>query len=197
MSRQNKISCLIGDRGTGKTPVIIGDSAHGVKSLAAIYVQKGCSVIIVDTVDNKKYQGLVIDLKPTDDLSKLKPAIYRIIMSIDAFQNIVKKFNQGLRNAAIFYEDAFRYVPKMIDTSLVSQLLDSKQKNIDTFFLYHAWGWIPKDLFRVIDDFLIFKSSEHPRVRQAELSGKYEKVLAAWNRAMASPNRYYNELVLD
>jgi hypothetical protein len=197
MSRQNKISCFVGDRGTGKTPVIIGDAQYGVRSLAQLYVEKGYRVFIIDTIANTKYNGKVTDLKPGTDLAKLSTGIYRIVITLEAFPVLLQLINKAGIKIAIFFEDSFRYISKQVDTGTISLLLDSKQRDIDTFFLYHAWGWIPKDLFRIIDIFEVFKSAEHPNVRKAELSGKYDQVLTAYNRAMASDNPYYHETVLD
>lgn len=194
--RQNMIILAVGDRGSGKTPYIIGDEQYQVTGMidAGKYLERGMKVLIVDTFDHPKYRRAGIKQIQPEQIKVWKKGVYRMFGS--DFDAMFESINTSLYNALLVYEDAYKYVPQKLPKPFVSFLIDTKQKNVDIIFLYHAWGFIPKDLFRLVDAFEIFKSEEHPLVRKTELSGCYERVVKVYERVMKHPSKYYHESLL-
>ena len=199
MARANKITLAVGARGTSKTTVVTGNKQFNVPSLADKYIKKGMSVLILDLMDHPAYRGLVEDLKPGTNFLKLKPKMYRVIADVKSMHKVFEILNKDLWNCFLVCEDAYRYIPEKIPDELMAILSNSKQKNVESLFMFHSWGLVPKDLFRLPpDDFEVFYSAEHPSVRKKELSGCYDRLLAAWDRSYAQfnkGNKFYHETV--
>jgi hypothetical protein len=193
MTRQNLISALVADRGKGKTPFIIGDKTVPVEGIVESYLNRDMKFLILDTVNHSKYRHI-----PRIEINQIKfwkKGVYRFWGNRAELKKMLVVISQELFNAGVACEDAHKYIDTPVPDALIDFLIDTKEKNIDFFFLYHAFGWIPKDLYRVIDAYEIFKSSEHPKVRKEQLSGCYEKILKVWEEVNASENNYLHKTV--
>jgi hypothetical protein len=199
MFRPNKITLSVGARGTSKTTAVTGNKQFNVPSLAEKYIKKGMSVLILDLMDHPAYRGLVEDLAPGTNFLKLKPKIYRVIADAKSMPAVFQILNKDLWNCYLVCEDAYRYIPEKIPDDLMAILSNSKQKNVESLFMFHSWGMAPKDIFRLPpDDFEVYYSAEHPSVRKKELSGCYDRLLKAWERCDAQfkkGNKFYHETV--
>ncbi len=198
-ARQNLITAIMGDRGHGKTPFIIGDAEHNVTGIidSSKYLERGMKVLIVDTYDHPTYKKLNVPIITIDQIPKWKKGIYRFICSdFDAFEQVIVNKHTGLFNCAVIFEDAYKIIPQKLSKAFCSFLLDTKGRNVDCLFLYHAWGFVPKDLYRLLDAFEIFKMGEHPVIRKGEMSGCYERVCQVFDEVMKNPNKYYHKSLL-
>lgn len=193
MARQNLICTLVADRGRGKTPFIIGDKEIPVKGICDAYLSNGMKVLILDTIDHPKYRHV-----PRIELTEVRSwnkGMYRYWGNRSQMKDMFNVISNSLTNAVVVFEDCHKYIDSPVPDSIIDFLIDTKQKNVDIFFLYHSFGWIPKDLYRVIDVYEIFKSTEHPKVRREQLSGCYEKILKAWEEVNNSPDPYIHKTV--
>jgi len=183
-SRMFLVNGVQGRRGTGKTEYI--------KILIAAYrkAHPEQKVLIVDTVDHPKYRDV-----PTIDVELLKrwkkPNMYRIFGSntVEIFEAI----SNHLEDCLIIFEDSSKYLGKSLNDDVKKFIYDSKQKRLDIQFLYHGFMSVPPELFRMLDNIVLFKC-DHPSRRKNDLV-TYDEVLEVYNRVMKHPSPYYNETV--
>jgi len=147
--RENTINILLGDRGAGK-------STLAADTLIPLYIQKGYSknVHVFMTKPNRVYDNI-----------KDKVNIH-IIANISEVENIIR----NTYNGSLFFEDSMTLFGDTLDKQTRNMLINTRMCNVDTFFFYHAWGFICKDLLRLADTFTIFQTHEPVEVRKDFLS---------------------------
>lgn len=182
--RINMVNAVLGRRGTGKTTYIKDLIA---KYRAAMPNQK---VLICDTLDHPAYRDI-----PAINCDMLKRwtggGMYRIFgRNTD---EILETIDQHLTNCLVILEDASKYLERSLSTDVRGFIYDSKQKNLDVIFLFHGFMSAPPELFRVIDNLVIFKCDD-PANRKRDMVN-YEDVKEAYNRVMKNESPYYNETV--
>ena len=182
--RINQVSAILGRRGTGKTVYI---KKLIEKYREALPDQK---ILIVDTLDHPAYRHIPV-IKPEKIKYWASPSIYRIYSSNP--ESVMEEISQHLSNALIIFEDASKYIRYRLPDSARQFIFDSKQKNLDLIFLFHGFAATPPELFRVVDNLVIFKT-DHPQVRK-NMIPNYEEVLTVYNRIKKSKNPYDNETV--
>lgn len=157
--RFNKVITAIGARGTGKTSWLIGDEkVPDLKPLVDIYLKHHkMKVLIIDTIDHPSYSK--VPIMTPDKIKLWKHGMYRIYDS-DIINNVLPEIEAHLKNALLICEDAYKWLKKTLPDNVAKFIIDSKQKNIDIIFLYHAWGWTPPDLFRICDHLEIFRTKD-------------------------------------
>lgn len=190
---ENIIAALVADRGEGKTTYITGDESIPLPGIIDKYLKKGMKVLIIDTYDHPSYRH--IPRIRTNQIAFWKKGVYRFYGNKTEIKELFDVISKKLFNCAVVCEDAVKYIDADVPDALVDFMIDTKQKNIDLYFLYHAWGWIPKALFRLIDAFEVFRSGEHPKVRKDQLGGCYDRVLEIWERISKSGKQYEHETV--
>lgn len=182
--RINNVSVVLGRRGSGKTTYI--------RKLIEEYriaspLQK---ILIADTLDHPMYRDI-----PAIDIELLKrwkkPNIYRIYGSNT--DEILTTINTHLQNALIVFEDASKYIRRQLSDDVRSFILDSKQKNLDLIFLFHGFSYVPPEMFRVIDNIVMFRC-DNPEYRKNDIVA-FDEVKAAYERVIKSENPYYHETV--
>lgn len=190
----NTINMIIGKRGTGKTVYAKGDKSLGVEGLFNIYVQKGMKVLIVDTFDHPSYSEI-----PIITLDKInwawKKGVYRYWCRVTDIPKALEHINENFWNGALFLEDAFKHQKEKLDRSMMNLIGDSKQKNVDMFFMYHNWGLAPRDLYRYVDYIEVFKTKDTPEERKRDLPGCYVDVYKAYQEVMADPSEFAHKTV--
>lgn len=188
----NVVGIIFGEKGVGKTPFLIGDESVPVKGIIDSYLSRGMKFLILDTYDHPKYRHIPI-IQPKQ-IHYWKKGVYRYFSS--DMEEMLGAIKKGLWNCGVGLEDFHKWVDQYFLENYLNEInIDSKNRNNDIFYLTHAWGWAPKDLYRIADVFEIFKNSEHPSVRKKELSGCYDRVLKAWEEVMASDNKYIHKTV--
>lgn len=174
----NKIYTVIGGRGQGKTPFILGGDFE--EGLASIYLKKGMSVLVIDEFDHHKYRH-VPSLSPTDyKILSSRPGIYRTLCKL---QNMPTLFPHlaNVWNTLIIFEDCFKYIPQRLTKDQVAILGNSKQQNNCLVFMHWCWGLAQPDIIRMTNYFVIFKTSDSPEARKDYLKGCYDKCMYAFN----------------
>lgn len=184
MSRINNVSAIIGRRGCGKTTY----ARQLIESYRqALPKQK---ILIADTLDHPAYRDVAaIDV---DLLKRWKePNVYRIFDSNT--DEILKTINTSLYNAMVVFEDASKYLRATLDNDVRRFILDSKQKNLDLVFIFHGFMFVPPEMFRLLDNLVIFRS-DNPETRKFYIVA-FDEVKAAYERVMKSENPYEHETV--
>ncbi len=182
--RVNKVTAIIGRRGTGKTTYI----RKLMKSYGeALPYQK---ILILDTLDHPDYRDI-----PNITIDQLKrwnkPSIYR--MYGKDTDEMLQAVEENLKNALLILEDSSKYLRRTISNEVRSFIFDSKQKNLDIIFLFHGFQAMPDELFRIVDNLVIFKT-DNPKYRKSALTN-YDEVEQVYNRVMNNPSPYYNETI--
>ena len=182
--RMNKVTAILGRRGTGKT--------YYTKKLIDVYTQAlpNQKILILDTLDHPSYRH--IPLITIDELKRWnKPAIYRLYGK-NTDENL-KAVSEHLTNALLILEDASKYLRRQLSDDVRYFIFDSKQKNLDIIFLFHGFMAAPDELFRVIDTLVLFKT-DNPKYRRNALPN-YEEIQQVYNKVMNNTSPYYNETI--
>ncbi len=180
----NKVTAILGRRGTGKTTYI--------KDLVNLYRENlpNQKVLILDTLDHPNYRDVPII---NEGLLKRwkKPAVYRMFdKDTDKLLNLVE---ENYKNGLLILEDASKYLRRQLSADVRSFIFDSKQKNLDIIFLFHGFMAMPKELYSVIDNLVLFKTDD-PSFRKTSIIN-YQEVKEVYDRVMAHPSPYYNETI--
>lgn len=185
--RMNIVTTLIGARGCGKTTFI----RKLIDKLRA--KNKSKKVLIVDTIDHPAYRD--VPVLTIDQLKKWKAnagGFYRIYGSNT--QEIFEAVNIYIFNALIVYEDASKYIgTEKLPADVKGFLFDSKQKNLDIIFMFHAWGFVPNDLFRINDMITFFKTKDNPEAKKNFLP--FDLIKNEYKLVQASDDKYINRTV--
>ncbi len=181
--RQNKVTAILGRRGTGKT-------TYMRELMQALLIGQNKKILILDTLDHPSYKDV-----PIIDTALLKrwqsPAMYRMFDkdTDKLLQNVECYFNNGL----LVLEDASKYLRRTLSNEVRMFIFDSKQKNVDIIFLFHGFMAMPKELFSIVDNLVIFKTDD-PKNRKGDIMN-YQEVKEVYDRVMAHESPYYNETI--
>jgi hypothetical protein len=163
--RDNIVGLIIGGRGRRKT-TFVKDLIWKIKDKRRI--------VIVDTFDNSVWRnmGTVVNGKPliqeraeyaipvidADQLYDDHKGIFRIYSSeVDEMLTMIQ---ERCRNTMVIVEDANRFLESNLDASMRSLILDTKQTNVDLFFVFHSLRDTPPRLCRWADTLTLFKTQE-------------------------------------
>lgn len=179
----NNIYTVIGARSQGKTPFIIGGDYE--QGLAAIYLKKGMSVLIIDEFDHPKYRHIPVMLPK--DYSKLSHTvgIYRTLCTVDKMPSLFKELKK-VWNTCIVFEDCYKYIPMKLTKDQAVIFGNSKNQNNCLVFMHWCWGFVQPDLFRISNYFIIFKTGDSPEVRETYIKGIYNEILEAHRKIMST-----------
>lgn len=189
---QNKVWTIIGARGSGKTPFIIGGDFE--KGIAKKWLDRGMSTLIIDEIDHPKYRHIP-SLQPKN-YSQLNshPGIYRTLCRIQDMDELLHKIanEQLIWNSAIVFEDCPKYIPRVFRRDIEITLIgNSKQQNTDLFFLSWSWKDTPADAVRKTNYFVVMKSADSPAYRKDEVpGGSYEPLMEAHRLVMLGKKPY-------
>jgi hypothetical protein len=184
-----KISLLIGMKDTGKTVYLRGSEEHSVEGFFRMYLEAGIKILIVDTEDHEKYRD--IPMIQLDELPYWKQGVYRLILPDDEMIYLYhvlldrnKEF-RNLDNMFLVFEDAHKHIETKVNGILRKFLLDAKNRHIEIALMYHAWGWVPDDLYRIINLIQVFKTNDHPDVKKKMMRGYFDLAVAAYEKVNA------------
>jgi hypothetical protein len=188
--RTNVITLIVGDRGTGKTTLLKGGASDGGGILDAYRRRPRQKILIADIFNNPAWAD--VPLMATDCLPGWKSGEYRVFHS--SVDELMEAIEQNVYNAAIVFEDATKYIGSKLNADMKRFLIDSKQKNIDVYFVFHSLAACPLDLIRIANFIILFKTKEAMNDR---LKGKFPfpEIPAAFERVRAHPSRYHYEAV--
>lgn len=193
--RFNKITGIFGKRGTGKTIYTVGDKDLKVQGIINFYLARGMKVLIIDTIDHPKYRH--IPWMPQNKYEQWKSGAYRIKINITDISKLNKKLSDSPAtwNTVLIYEDCRKHTYKSVDDYMIALCGDSKQKNIDIFFMYHNFGECPKDLYRKLDYIDCFKTKDRPVCRKDEMVGYFDEAMKIYNEVKNNTNPFYHKLI--
>lgn len=182
--RINMVTLLVGGRGRGKTTYI--------KKLIASYSKTGNKTIVIDTFDNPAWREYPpIDLEGLKRLKDTAKGTYRIF-SADT-DSIFEVLNSKMYNALVICEDASKYVRTKLSQDQRNLVVDSKQRNLDFLFVFHAWGGlVPPDLIRFGDVAVLFKTNERIEILQKIPN---PSIIDVHKRVMEHPSEYHYEAI--
>ena len=156
--RVNVVTIIVGDRGTGKTTFLKGDPALQIPGKLPRYVANNSKVkiLVVDTFDNPMWRHYpLIEINQLDRWSAGPARIF----SSDT-DELLHAISVRLHNAVVVFEDATKFIGSRLNKDTKRFILDSKQKNLDLYFIFHYLMAIPADLSRVSDIIVMFKTKE-------------------------------------
>ncbi|MBK9329048.1 MAG: hypothetical protein IPM95_06985 [Sphingobacteriales bacterium] len=177
--RLNHVNITIGKRGTGKTTHIL--------KLIERHRKK---VLIVDTIDHesyRKYRAVSPEMLPA-----WKKGIIRVYGH--NFEDVFYQLAHNVTNALIVFEDCTKYIRGYIPDDVRNFIVDSKQKNLDLIFLYHGFGMVQPDMFRLSDSITLFKTNENIE-RYAGKIPSFEEVKQVNKIVQNSNNPYINHSI--
>lgn len=182
--RINLVNLVLGNRGTGKT--------FYIKQLLEVYIKSNPDkkILIVDTLDHPSYK-LIASIEIEDLKAWRKPSVYRIFNSDGKPETILAAIEKNVSNALIIFEDASKYVSKLMESHVRKMIFDSKQKNNDLIFLFHGFMATPPELFRICDTITLFKTGDKPHCRKNNMVD-YERIEKAHLHVMNDKNKYAN-----
>lgn len=198
--RFNSVTPVFGMRGTGKTLYELGSkysSSKGDENLnitgkIEIALQSKKKVLIIDTLDHPAYKKIPILLQK--DATKFNQGVGRIICYPDDMVKLVSYINKqsNYNNTFIVFEDAGKYTEKTLPRAFKQLIADTKQRNIDIDFLYHAWSDAPNDIFRKGIDFIqIFKTQDSPLTKKNFIRD-FDLVWDSYKKVKDNPIRFYS-----
>lgn len=192
MARVNRVILIVGTRGTGKTDF--------TKSLVHGHKKK---VLVVDTFDNPPWRNFKtwdhpeweaesIPVIPMYSLKDWHGKTGRVFGADTS--RIMKLITTGIYNSLIVFEDATKYIGSRLSDDVRMFVLDSKQKNLDLVFIFHSLMDVPRDLTRVSDYLVLFKTNE---LLDTTIKSKYpnQQIWRAFEKVNKHKDRYFNKTV--
>jgi len=183
----NRIFTLVGDRGTGKTPFVVGGDFE--EGIAVKYLRKNMSLLVIDTLNHPKYRHLQTLHPKNYSILSEKPAMYRTLANPKDMQTVIGKL-KNVWNTAIVFEDCYKYIRYTFSDEMRTVVADSKQQNNDLYFMLACWAWVPSDLCRITDYYVIFPTADSPLRKGSELGGCLKNAIASHNLVMNKKKPY-------
>jgi hypothetical protein len=191
-NRVNLVGIICGGRGTGKSTFVEGDKTVKVPGIIPTYLKRKPSqkILIVDTFDNPFWRHYpVIQAK---DLARWKKGIYRMFSS--DVNRMMQEIEANCFNTVIFFEDSTKFIGSRLTDDQKKFIIDSKQKNLDIFFIFHYLIAVPNDLIRVSDYMVLFKTND---TWNSNYERKYPMpgLCDMFDRVKKHQSKYYNETI--
>lgn len=178
--RINKISLIVGGRGTGKTTF--------VKDIIAKGIQPKC--LIVDTFEHPSYsefQTITIDMLP-----RWRKGTKRLL--IRDFDATIKAINEHVYNTLIIFEDCTKYFRSTLPNEVYHIFYDSKQKNNDIILMYHGFRSILPEIMANANTLTLFKIGEN--VKRYANKMDFDSINEIHQKIQASKNPFENKTIL-
>lgn len=194
----NEIELILGARGTGKTPYIVGDAEYNIRGLLVENMESGRPAIILDQLYHPKYEMFPVIPKEKLITSKIKKGIYRII----------EPTRKGMREAQaiiaarvtgtdVICEDSFRYERKQLSDPMAAIVGNSKNIDVNVRFMYHTWKFVPLDLYPYVDKLTLYKTASPPGPREEdELADRYPQVLQCYKEVNKNKDPYFYKSII-
>jgi len=181
MNRINYVNLLLGRRGTGKTYYLLNE-------LIPTYQKHrpDMKILIMDTFENPGYKHIAkIDSKKIKVW--VRPgSIYKVYGSNT--KEILADIQEDASNMLIIFEDATKYIKKVLQEDVRKFIIDSKQKNLDLIFLFHGFSSTPPELFRLADTLTMFRT-DNPIYRKSDII-EYDLDSSLFKKIKNSKNKY-------
>lgn len=191
----NTVNLLIGARNTGKTVFVTGDEELQITGIIEDYIEKGMKVLIIDTYDHPSYRAIPIIQIHQINLS-WKKGVYRCFVAKHEMEQLLNLVYKEFWNGVLIFEDAYKHQKGKLTQACASLIGDSKNRNVDIFFMYHTWKFVPKDLYIYLNYIEVFKTKTGPSDREEdELGDCFNEVENAYIQVKNNPNQYHHQSV--
>lgn len=178
--RINEITVIAGRRGTGKTTL--------QQKILSVNPKK---TLVVDTFDHPSWSDFpVISI---DKLKYWKSGNYRVILS-DYNKDLIT-ISDYCNNCNVVYEDAKKYFTSSLPQSVITAVIDSKQKNTDIYIMYHSLSQIPKFLREMYDNLILFKTKDGSDVYNRFSNA--QEIQDVHQRVMNNESKFYCEFIKE
>lgn len=194
-TRVNKIFIIAGTRGTGKTSFI--------KKIIRIIQNNYSKILIADTYPNPDWKSLKAFDYPEGANKKIQSITVNQLpywtkgikflydSDTDKMQQFIEKY---VDNSAVFLEDSTKFIGKSLSKSMRVFSLDTKQKNVDLYYIFHNTASIPLELLRIADLLYLKKTGEsldYIKKRLAQVPNEHDKI----DKLFHNPDRFAVELI--
>lgn len=161
MARQNFVYIVVGNRGTGKTDFL--------KNTVSKLLPQFQKVLITETMDSDVWKNLATWSNPENDaikIGRIAPEdIHRFKKGIALTYSsdtdyMFEEIDAELKNAVLVMEDSTKYIASKLPGNIRKLVLDSKQKNIDIFLVFHSLSAVPPELVRIANFVVLFKTND-------------------------------------
>ncbi len=191
-SRVNIVMIVAGRRGCGKTTFLKGDKEIKKEGIIQHYLKADPNrkILIIDTFDSPVWRD--VPEITTAKMSTWKKGVYRLVSSdVDMLMMAIDRL---CFNTVVIFEDARRFVGRTLTKSQIKFVLDSKQKNTDLIFVFHALMDVPFDLVRYGDYITLFHTGE---VWNSYLKNKFpnQELERTFAKVNSSKDQYFNETI--
>lgn len=188
-NRVNIVNVLIGGRGTGKTYTILHDVIAKYQEAAP-----DKKILVIDTFNSPAYEGIENITIP--DMKRWVGGCRRYLISCvpEEFDDSIDKIAKYCYNSVIIIEDSGRFITSSLRNSILRLVTDTKQKNIDLYFVFHSLMQVPPRLIQLTDFVLLHKTNEK---LTTALLNKYPnpELHEAFKRVNKHKNKYYYEIL--
>ncbi len=159
MVRNNLVILVAGARGTGKTGWVKKNVVRPSLQVKKMIVDTfdSASWRTMETFDRPDLRSITIPVLPHDKVPDWDSGTYRIYGQPSEMFALIE---QHLQNALIVFEDATKYVGRVLNDDTKRFIYDSKQKNLDLVYVFHSLASIPPELVRAADILVLFKTNE-------------------------------------
>lgn len=175
----NKIYTVVGARGQGKTPFIIGGQFE--EGMAKKWLKRGMSTLIIDELNHPSYRHIPTLMPKDYKLLSSTQQIYRTLCPLQNMSSLLEKIavENLVWNSLLVLEDAGKYIPLNIGQTEKTLIGNSKQQNVDMVAMFWNWGEIPPGFLRQTNYLVIFKTSDGPECREQYIRGCFNDCLQA------------------
>ncbi|HNA40008.1 MAG TPA: hypothetical protein PLR84_10905 [Chitinophagales bacterium] len=179
--RINHVNITIGKRGCGKTTKTIN-----------LIEKSNLKTLVVDTFDHENYRKFRA-IQPVMINDKIWKAGNVRCYGHD-FKDIFYQISNKISNAMIVLEDCTKYLKHPLNQDALRFIVDSKQKNIDLVFMFHGFGMVMPDLFRLADSLTIFKTNENIDTYRNKIPN-FDSVKKEFTAIQNSQNKYIHKTI--
>lgn len=189
-TRVNTVTLLIGGRGTGKTYTILHSIIENYQKS-----DPDKKILVIDTFNAPAYEG--IENISKQDMKRWVGGCRRYIISgvPQEFDEDITYIADNCYNTVIILEDSARFIlGSSVRTSILKLVTDTKQKNIDLYFVFHAMMQVPPRLVQLCDYIILHKTNEK---LTATLQNKYPfpALHQAFKRVASNANKHFKQII--
>lgn len=182
----SKLSCIIGNKSTGKTTYC--------KAAIKAYMSSGKDrkVVIIDTYLSPSYNEYA-EIK-LYQLLLLQSGIVRIVVPAFEIDTILAFIiDNEINNIFIIIEDSGKYFDNTVSDTQKIYLRDVKNKGRETLLVYHFFNDIPTRLFKLCDRLILKKTAD--TLKSVRERTTRPDVIEAYNEVLAHTNPYFSKVI--
>jgi len=191
-NRTNIVAAVIGARGTGKTTLLKGDPSIKVPGILPQIMRKrpGQKILIVDTFDNpiwRDYSEITAQELPVWQTGP------RRMFNSDVDRSL-ELVNTYCYNTIVVFEDATKFIKGKLNPDLEKFIYDTKQRNVDLYFVFHYLAAAPPGLSRAVDWLILFKTMEK---YNNQIAHKWPQPQIEYDmlEIKNNPDKYFNKAI--